>query len=125
MEYDVIDEKEMARWEKFENSAEHEELSRQLRIKLLSDPDRLFEALSADGVQYPFTTSMFRMTPEERQACRQAMSAYDDTYAARIAKLVDDKDWTELGRLVGEQLVAYVQPAVEDRILDCWKEWAE
>ena len=76
---------------------------------LLQDPDFMWEAVSVDGVQYPFPTNYMLCSKERRLELKRQQNEFDGNLAKKIGQLVKDKDDAELGRIFREQIEAYAK----------------
>ena len=80
---------------------------------LLSYPPFIWEAISVDGVTYPFSTNRFNMTEKQRAENIGMVNEYDNAVAIRIGELVVAGDDAELGQLVREQILGHAKQVLE------------
>ena len=80
---------------------------------LLSDPEFIWEAMSIEGVSYPFDDSRYNKTKALREEIQGMVNEYDRVMALHIGELVSMGDDAELGRLVREQIEAHAIKVTE------------
>jgi len=56
--------------------------------KLLQNTDAIWEALSADGVVYPFDDSRYCKTEKQREKIAEKVKVFDEERALAIANLI-------------------------------------
>lgn len=57
-------------------------------MKLLDDPESIFEAMGADGIHHDFDTDRSGMSDTQRKARVQHVNAEDDKVALAIGELI-------------------------------------
>ena len=75
--------------------------------KLMRSADFIWEAVSVDGVVYPFDTNRYGMSENQRTENIIKCNEYDIALAMKISELNMNGDYTELGRLIGKQIDAH------------------
>jgi len=97
--------------------------------KLLQDTDAIWEALSIDGVSYPFDNSRFGKSDEQRMEIAEQVKVFDDERAICIANfilanqmamdtgLIDDAISADavIGAIIRKQVVGHMERIVESR----------
>jgi len=57
-------------------------------LKLLRDPAAIWEAMSADGITYPFDDNRVGLSESDRQDLQDKINGYDDAVAMSIGDLI-------------------------------------
>jgi len=110
-------------WESFEGTPSHEAMRQRRFETLLSDPDNISEALSFNGIKYPFNDCFLGKTEHERAALRKRINDFDDNLARQLAVLIITKDDAELGRILRVQAEQYFKKSIDEWVDDNWRDW--
>lgn len=82
--------------------------------RLAANPEKVQEAISADGIQYPFNTNMAGRSDTERADIRAEIDRWEKAFYGAIGRAIITRDNATIGELINRHAFPYLEEMAEE-----------
>jgi len=86
--------------------------------RLAANPNKVSEAIGADGIQYPFNTNMAGRSDTERADIRAEIDRWEKAFYGAIGRAIITRDNATIGELINRHAFPYLEKMAEEIVED-------